>query len=193
MTLPLASIIDIMNGIHRMPKGFRLELFQTAQRREVRAKEILLKPDEICDHIFYIEKGILGCFRKDGKKSNYLWLMFAGDFATSVDSFNERVPSKETIVAVEDCIVWTITHQNNEDFTKKCRAYGVVRQKLTDKYHIQAREIDAQRHRSREQFYDFLVKTYPDIIRVPNKILASFMGITEPTLYKLLKNRRRTK
>jgi CRP-like cAMP-binding protein len=117
--------------------------------------------------------------------------MYEGDIATSVDSFNNRVPSKETIRAVTDCILWTITWQENEDLTEKFPEYGFIRQKLTDHYHLQSRQIDSQRQRLPEQFYTFLLQTFPEIVRVPNKTVASFMAITEPTLYAILKNRKK--
>jgi CRP/FNR family transcriptional regulator, anaerobic regulatory protein len=193
MALPLPTQIDKMNSIHPMSDTLKLALYNTAKRKIVRAKDILLKPGEICDHLFFIEEGILSCYEKEGKKKYYTWLMFEGDIATSVDSFNNRVPSTEMIVAITDCILWTISWQENEDLTAGFPEYGFIRQKLTDHYHIQSRQIDAQRRRKPEQFYAFLVKTFPDIVRVPKITVASFMGITEQTLYSKLKKKKKVK
>jgi CRP-like cAMP-binding protein len=191
MALPLASIIEIMNRIRPLPEALNLELFKTAQRRTVRAKEILLRPGEICNHLMYIEKGILSCWEIEEEKHYCIWLMYSGDIATAVDSFNNCSPSTQMIQAVEDCVIWTITRQNNEDFTAQSAAYGFVRQKLTDHYHSQSRLLDFQHKKTNEEYYDFLLKTYPDMVRVPNSVVASFMGISEPTLYGILKNRRK--
>ena len=191
MALPLSTLIERMNSIHPMSDRLKLALFKTAKRRTVRAKEILLKPGETCDQLYYIEEGILSCFEIDGKKKYCTWLMFQGDIATSVDPFNNRVPSTEMIVAVTDCILWTISWQDNEDLTTEFPEYGFIRQKLTDHYHIQSRQIDAQRRRKPEQFYAFLLRTFPDIVRVPKTTVASFMGITEQTLYDKLKPKKK--
>jgi CRP/FNR family transcriptional regulator, anaerobic regulatory protein len=193
MALPLTTQIDRMNGIHPMSDKLKLALYKKAKRRKVLAKEILLDPEEICNHLYFIEEGILSCFEIDGKKSYCTWLMFEGDIATSVDSFNNQVPSKEMIVAVTDCIIWTITWQDNEDLTAEFPEYGIIRQRLTDHYHIQSRQIDAQRRRKPEQFYAFLLRTFPDIVRVSKKTVASFMGITEQTLYAKLKIKKKVK
>ena len=194
MALPLTTQIERMNSIHNMPDKLKLALFNTAKNRKVHAREVLLKPGEICNHLFFIEEGILSCLEKEGKKTYCTWLMFEGDIATAVDSFNNQVPSTETIEAVTDCIIWTITWQDNEDLTAEFPEYGFIRQKLTDHYHIQSRQIDAQRRRRPEQFYAFLLKTFPDIVRVPKKTVASFMGITEQTLYDKLKpNKKKVK
>jgi CRP-like cAMP-binding protein len=191
MALPLPNQIDKMNSIRPMRDRLKLALFKTAKRRKVRAKEILLKPGDICDHLYYIEEGILSCFEIEDKKRYCTWLMFEGDIATSVDSFNNRVPSTEIIYAVTDCILWTITWQENEDLTAEFPEYGFIRQKLTTHYQLQGEKIDGQRRRPPEQFYAFLLRTFPEIVRVPNKTVASFMGITEPTLYAILRNRKK--
>jgi CRP/FNR family transcriptional regulator, anaerobic regulatory protein len=193
MALPLTIQIDRMNSIHPMSDKLKLAIYTKAQRRKVVAGEILLKPGEICNHLYYIEEGVLSCFEIDGRQRYCTWLMFQGDIATAVDSFNNQVPSTEMIQAVTDCVCWTITYQDNEDLTKEFPEYGIIRQKLTDYYHIQSRQIDAQRRRKPEQFYAFLLRTFPDIVCVPNTTLASFMGISEPTLYGILKNRKKVK
>ena len=193
MALPLPNQIDRMNSIHHMPDTLKLALFKTAKRKKVLAKEILLKPGDICNHLYFIEEGILSCFEIDGEESYCTWLMYEGDIATSVDSFNNQVPATETIQAVTDCVIWTITYQDNEDLTAGFPEYGIIRQRLTDYYHLQSRQIDSQRRRKPEQFYAFLLQSFPDIVCVPNKTLASFMGISEPTLYGILKNRKKGK
>ena len=193
MALPLSAQVERMNSIHPMSDKLKLALFKLAKCRKVHAKEVLLKPGEICSHLYFIEEGILSCFEIEGKKKYCTWLMFEGDIATAVDSFNNRVPSTEKIVAVTDCIIWTITWQENEDLTAEFPEYGFIRQKLTDHYHIQSRQIDAQRRRKPEKFYAFLLKTFPDIICVPKTTIASFMGITEQTLYAKLNMKKKAK
>jgi CRP-like cAMP-binding protein len=193
MALPLSNLIDRMNSIRPMRDKLKLHIFKTAKRRKVLAKEILLKPGETCNYLFYIEEGVLSCFEIDEEKRYCIWLMYEGDIATSVDSFNNRVPSKETIQAVTDCVLWTITWQENEDLTAAFSEYGFIRQKLTIHYQLQSDQIGTQRLRPPEQCYAYLVRTFPDIVRVPNKTVASLMGISEPTLYAILKNRKNGK
>jgi CRP-like cAMP-binding protein len=193
MALLLPTQIDRMNSIHPMSDALKLAIYKTAKRKKAQAKEVLLKPGEICNHLYFIEEGILSCFEIEDKKKYCTWLMFEGDIATSVDSFNNRVTSTEMIVAVTDCNLWTISWQDNEDLTAEFPEYGFIRQKLTDHYHIQSRQLDAQRRRKPEQFYAFLLRTFPDIVRVPKITVASFMGITEQTLYAKLKKKKKVK
>jgi CRP-like cAMP-binding protein len=169
-------------------------VYETTKRCEIRRKKKLLVPGEVCDQLYYIEKGILACFEEEKEKNYCTWLMMEGDIATSVTSFNNQVPSSETIIAVEDCILYSLSKQELEAICDRYVQFRIIRQRLTDKYHIQSRTLDAQRKRTPEHFYDYLQKNYSEMVsRVPIKILASFMGITEPTLYDIKKRRRNSK
>ncbi|HEV9036871.1 MAG TPA: cyclic nucleotide-binding domain-containing protein, partial [Puia sp.] len=171
-----------------MSRDLKLLVRETARRREVPRKTRLLSPGETCQHLFYIEKGMLACFDQEGGKSYCTWIMTEKDIATSVDSFNNQVFSTEWIETVEDCVLWTLSKQELEMISDMHLEFRIIRQQLTDKYHIQCRTLDAQRKRPPDHFYDYLVQQFPEIVRrTPNHILASYMGVVESTLYKIKK------
>src|SRR5579872_2868333 len=103
MALPLDYIINKMKEYCPVPADLELRIRATAKPRHVPRNTVLLRPGEICDHLYYIEQGILSCHEVEGKEKYCTWLMREGDIATSVYSFNNRLESKERIVAVEDC------------------------------------------------------------------------------------------
>lgn len=187
----MEEIIDLLESVHPMSGSLKLLVREKAQRIAVPRGTILLSPGKVCDHLYYIEKGMLACYDEEGDKRYYTWLMVEKDIATSVESFNDQVPSAESIVAIEDCILWTLSWQHLEELSGRSKIFSRIRQRLTDKYHIQSRTLDAKRKRPPEQFYDYLSLKYPEIVRrVPNHILASYMGIVESTLYKIKRERR---
>lgn len=187
----MKEIIDLLEGVHPMPDALKILLYETAERREAPRKTRLLSPGETCNYLYYIQHGILACFDQEEDKSYCTWLMTEKHIATSVDSFNNQVPSTEWIETVEDCVLWTLSKQQLEELCDRFLEFRIIRQLLTDKYHTQSRTWDAQRKRTPEHFYDYLAAEYPEIVRrVPNHILASFMGIVESTLYKIKKDKR---
>jgi CRP-like cAMP-binding protein len=115
--------------------------------------------------------------------------MTKGDFVTAVDSFNNQVESTETIIALTTCLLWAITKQHFDELTENHLEFSAIRHILTDKYHIQSRLLDAKRKRPPEQFYAYLVKEYPAIVKAPVTTLASFMGINRSTLYDIMPKR----
>ncbi|HVS97678.1 MAG TPA: cyclic nucleotide-binding domain-containing protein [Puia sp.] len=188
----MKEIIDLLEAVHPMPADLKILLYETTMRREVPRKTCLLLPGDTCSHLYYIQRGMLACFHRNEEKELCAWLMVEKDIATSVNSFINQVPSTERIETVEDCVLWTLSKQELEDICNRFVEFRIIRQRLTDKYHDQSRTLDTQRKCPPEQYFDYLEKHYPEIVRrTPNHILASYMGIAESTLYKIKKERRR--
>ena len=189
MTFPLKHIFDKMNGISPMPEKFQLLLYESIVRLEVPRNRVLLEPGQVCDHYYYIEEGILSCHRPHEEKEYVSWVMFPGDIATSVESFNNRVPSNETIRTVNKCVLHLLPYIHVHDFTDEYLAFAKIRQVLTDYYHWQAREIGIQRLHPPEEFYKYLKEIHAEHFKsIPRKLLAAYMGISEASLYNIIKN-----
>lgn len=173
-----------------MPDQLVIRIMSTAKQIFVPRNTVLLKPGEICDHLYYIEQGLLCSHEIEGKNRYCTWLMLEGDIATSVNSFNFRELSKERIESLEDCILHTITYNDLEAICQEFPDFRIIRQHLTDKYYNQAMQMDVQRKRPPEQFYSFLDehKHFTQLVaRVPAVVLASFMGIHRTTLHEIKK------
>jgi len=191
MTLPLKHIFDKMNGICAMPERFQLQLMHSIVRLELPGNYVLHDRGQVCDHLYYIEKGILSCHELIEGKEYCSWLMFPGDIATAVESFKLRTPSKDIIRTVIPCTLHLLSWKDTTDFSRQEPSFGAIRQDLTDYYHWQARELDTQRKRPPEEFFQHLKKLFGEHFHLlPRKLLAAYMGISEPALYKLLKNDR---
>jgi len=176
-----------------MPAELQLTLHTLGKRIDLQKWDTLHKRGDICTNLYFIEKGLLCCYDKEAAidKEYCVWLMEEGNIVTCVNSFDTGAVSTETIMALESCILWTITRQTLEALTTDYREFAAIRIKLTERYHVQSRNMDAQRKRPPELFFDYLNKEYPRLItRVPNKHLSSFMGIRESTLYQIKKNKR---
>jgi CRP/FNR family transcriptional regulator, anaerobic regulatory protein len=191
MALLLTSQMDIMDKIAPMPEALKAELFREAIRMDMRKKQVLLRPDEICDYLYFIEEGVLTCYGLKESKRYYLWLMGEGDIATEVTSFNLRVPSKQFIEAQTRCVLYLLSWEQLERLTHQYKEFGTIRQRISDKYHIQIRDIDDIRSHGAEELYDYLVATNPIMIKqVTNSILASYLRISEAKLYRIKRDRR---
>jgi hypothetical protein len=183
-----------MSSIVRMSEALKADLFDAAERIDAAKRGILLRPDEICDYLYYIEQGVLGCYEIHGGKKKYSWLMFEGDIATSVTSFNLRVSSYEYIQPLTPCILHRLSYAKLKKLSDKYVKFKDIRQHYTDKYHIQAREIEQMRKRGHDELYDFLVQKWPGMVTlVPNAVFASYLGVSPSTLYEMKRARRHYK
>lgn len=177
-----------------MPDKFQLQLMHSIVRLELPKNQVLHERGQVCDHLYYIEQGILSCHELIDEKEYCSWLMFPGDIATAVESFRSRTPSRDTIRTVTRCVLHLLSWKHTIDFTREEPSFGAIRQDLTDYYHWQAREMDTQRKRPPEDFYKHLKELHGELLdHLPRKLLASFMGISEQSLYNIIKESRRKK
>lgn len=187
MEYPLSQL----QRYHLLTPEFIRDLETRIRRIEARKNNTLLLKGDICRDLYLIEKGMVGCYDNEDRKHYYTWILYEGDFVTSVDSFNNQTVSTETIVALASCVLWAITKKDLDELTEKYPEFSIIRQILTDKYHIQSRVMDAKRKRPPEQYYDYLLSTYPYLVNAPATALASLMGITRTTLYEIINRKKR--
>lgn len=155
--------------------------------KHLRRKEILLKKGEICNNIYFIEKGLLRCYYEKNDEEISSWFMKENDVIISVKSFYNRTPSYETIAAIENTIVHGITYMQLEFLYKNYLEFNIIGRLLTTKYYILSEEriYSLRKERARDRYLS-LLKTRPDIIkRVPLKYIASYLGITLETLSRI--------
>lgn len=77
-------------------------LLKLAFSKKVRKGEFILEAGEICDKLYYIEKGLVRIYRIEGNKEITTWFTKEGDFVTTVNSIHFGQPSKEYFEAIED-------------------------------------------------------------------------------------------
>lgn len=152
--------------------------------------EVILSKGGICKHINFVEKGLLRFYSIDeqGKESI---LQFAPEnwWLSDRNNLCSHVPSEYYIDAYEASTVVLLNH----DFIEKASA--ISNEFRTFHEHILQNHIKQLYHRinllisapAKTSYLEFL-KTYPDITqRVPQWMIASYMGITPEALSRIRK------
>lgn len=160
-------------------------------RKEIMAKTILLREDEISKAGFFIEKGCLrSWFNNDGKDITFQFFL-EGQAVSSFESFNTNQPSLFTIESIEPSIIHTITKKDfllilddSPEIKKE-----VDRQIALRLIHYQKLFLSRIKDNP-EKRYKELLKQNPEIIqRIPQHYIASYLGITPVSLSRI-RNRR---
>jgi len=182
----MKEVIKFLGSVSPLSDGLQLALYKDTRRIDIRKLKFLHSRPDVCSNLYFIEKGLLCCYDqdKDSDKQYCTWAMEEGNIVTCVNSFDTGLPSTESILAVEDSVLWTIDKPRLETLTAAYPEFHHIRLRLTERYHVQSRNMDAWRKRPSEQFYTQLEATCPALVtRLPNRHLASLMGIRESTLY----------
>lgn len=178
------NITDIIN-ISEEDFSFCKTLFQP---KKLRKKRFLLGESDICKYIAFVEKGLLRSFIIDEKGSEHI-LQFSleGWWVADLSSFLTGEPSKYNIEALEDCELLLIAKPSWNLLLEKIPAFERYFRILIEKNLVvtQRRLIAAFSDTAEEKYYK-LIQNFPHILqRVPQHMIASYLGITRETLSRV--------
>jgi CRP/FNR family transcriptional regulator, anaerobic regulatory protein len=148
---------------------------------------LILKAGHICQHIYFIERGLLRCFYLNNDQEVCSWFMKEGDVIASVESFFEQKESYEYIQALEDSTLHYISFRDLDFIYKNFSEFNYIGRELVQKYYklSEQRLYSLRMQRGLERF-ESLRQNDPDLVqRVEQKYLASYLGITEQYLSML--------
>ncbi|HEX8460488.1 MAG TPA: Crp/Fnr family transcriptional regulator [Segetibacter sp.] len=159
--------------------------------KKLRKKQYLLQQDDISRYTAFVEKGALKSYTVDEKGNEHI-LQFAleGWWASDMYSFITSEPASYNIDALEDCELLLLSQQSSEAMMQKLpkmeRYFRLLGQNAI--VAMQRRMIGSL-SQSAEEKYSKLVSTYPNIVqRVPQHMIASYLGITPETVSRIRKN-----
>ena len=156
--------------------------------KKVKKDQFLLRENEICKHAFFVEQGLLRQFSLDKKGKEHI-ISFAPEnwFMTDRESVFFNQPSAYFIQALEDSQVAMIDESFVQLLSRKFPEFTEFNNRLLHNHirHLQNR-INLLLSASAEDRYLQFVAMYPDILlRVPQTMVASYLGITPESLSRV--------
>jgi CRP-like cAMP-binding protein len=179
----LSEILEIPKEAITTCSGFYVS-------KKVAKNEFLLREGEICLDTFFVEKGLLRMFSLDKNGKEHV-IQFAPEnwLISDRSSLNFNEKSKFYIEAIEDTEVYIL---GNDFFTKIIENYPHIAERndlLLQKHirNLQNRVNSLLADTAEERYMNF-IKMYPDILlRVPQWMVASYLGITPESLSRVRK------
>jgi CRP-like cAMP-binding protein len=158
--------------------------------KKLRKRQFLLQEGELCKYVAFVNKGALRRYTVSEKGEEHI-LQFAFEGWTIADlySFITGEPSTSYIDALEDCEVLLLSKQSQEELMNtipKMQRYFFLN--IQNAYVALQRRMTAAISLAADEKYLDLVKAYPQIVqRVPQHMIASYLGISPETLSRLRK------
>lgn len=149
---------------------------------------ILLRPGEVCHHSFFVEKGLLRAYTIDLAGKEHI-IQFAPEnwFVSDRSSSYFGQPTDFFIDAIEDTTAVLLTQDFNDRASDISTAYRRYNE-LALQNHIRRQQlrINSLLGATAESRYIDFVSQYPDITqRVPQWMIASYLGITPESLSRV--------
>jgi len=150
--------------------------------------EILLAAGNICRYVYFVNKGCLRVYLVDenGRESTRI-LIPENNFGTAFPSFILQEPSMAFIQSVEPSEVLLLSYEAFKQLPDILPAWEkIYRINLEQAYIASIKRIESLITMGAKERYVLFMENSPGLIqRLPSKIIADYLGISQETLSRL--------
>jgi CRP/FNR family transcriptional regulator, anaerobic regulatory protein len=164
---------------------------QTFKAKHLRKRQYLLQEGDVCKYMAFVVKGA-GRMYSVNESGQEIIIRFGieswwlGDY----ESYNLHTPSLYNIDMIEDSDLLLISNEQLQQLLKRVPAIDLMIREIDRKGAIATQKrIHSAISLGAEERYNQLVKTYPELLlRFPQGMIASYLGISPETLSRIRKN-----
>ena len=157
------------------------------KKQEFPKGHLIVKPDTICNYLYFIESGLTRTYYfKDGKDVTD-WISDENSFACSIISFISRKPDRRAIELMEPSVLLALHYDDLQDLCARYHDIESLFRQLVSFGLVQLQQKFDDLHFSTALHrYQTLMAVHPTFIqRVPLGMIASYLGITQETLSRI--------
>ncbi|MFN4314828.1 MAG: Crp/Fnr family transcriptional regulator [Chitinophagaceae bacterium] len=185
----VSALVSAMNYFHPLPIGCEAFFSAHVLPLKVPRKTIILREGELCDYIFFIQKGAIRGFTREGRAEITTWITVENELVTSIAGLHERAVSAEFIQTIEDCELLALPVAHLERMYSLFPDINITIRKLLQRYYWDAeqRAFIARLTKAERKYRQFLLGHQHLANRIPLKYIASYLGMTMETLSRIRK------
>lgn len=163
---------------------------QEFTRKEISKNELILEENKVCRSFSFIESGLLRYFYyEDGQDITKTFTIPPFCFTSRI-SFRNQTPAKENIQALEDSIIWQTSYKEYREL-EKLNCWNIFIGKLLNEIDEFSELMMRQsKTMTQEERFQYITNNYAQSIlqRIPQKHLATFLGIAPQSLSRIKKS-----
>jgi CRP-like cAMP-binding protein len=182
-------LLTVLGHLHPVSPSIALYLRDHITTLSVRKRKLLLREEGICQHVYFIKKGAIRGFTREGHKEITTWINVENQLVSSIFGLNNKEPSTENIQALENCELLIMTYDDLEELYDQIPESNVLARKLLQVYYQDAerRAFIARLTKAENKYRHYLIHHQHLANRIPLKYIASYLGMTLETLSRVRK------
>jgi len=159
------------------------------QKVELKKGETLVSSGQLVKHFYYVAKGCIYYYKLEDGEQKVLEFYTDDVFFTDLPAYVKETPSNYYLKASEDSIVYAILKSDTENsFEKSHQLERYGRLSMQEAFMKIFTRVERLSSRTNEERYLRLLEKRPDLFqRVPQYLIASYLGLTPVGLSKIRK------
>lgn len=158
----------------------------------IKKKQFIIQPGFVCHSRTYIVEGAFRVFYLDNDGKEHTVSIGVEDwFVTDFYSYINQSPAMNFAEALEDSTIFQMKYEDVETLCKRIHGLSEYFRLTTEKaFAFSRRRAISHISKSAEERYDEYLANYPHIVqRVPQYVLASYLGMSAEFLSKIRKQK----
>jgi CRP-like cAMP-binding protein len=183
------TALAVLNHFYPLSGAMEQYLKKHLSSCSFRKGKLILRSGEMCNYIYFIKRGAVRGFIREGKKDITTWITVEGEMVTSIYSLDLNAPAIENMQAVEDCEMFALSFTHLNELYSLFPEFNILARKLLQQYYRDAegRAFIARLTNAENKYKHFLQKSHHLANRIPLKYIASYLGMTLETLSRVRK------
>lgn len=181
--------IDANVAKHIQLTSKEVDIFHSLLKiKKYKKKEFLLQGGDICHFTGFINKGCIKNYILDDKGHEFIMYFSIEDWwVGDISSFYEQKPGYLFIETIEDTELVSLDFHSNEKLLNEIPKFErffriLIQRSMTT---LQQRFFNTLAKPAEDRYLEF-IKKYPQIVqRVPQQLIASYIGVTPEFLSKV--------
>ncbi len=156
------------------------------RKKTVRKNEYLLQEGQVCRDIVFVQEGCLRLYYISEEIETSVWFSFQNSSAIEISSFISGQPSSYFLQAIEDSEIMVLPKAElNKLYLQHPKMQEMMKNFLEDVVlNLINRFTSLQRDTAEKRYIDLLSKP-AYLQKIPQKYLASFIGVTPTSLSRI--------
>lgn len=152
--------------------------------------QLLLYPGDLCKSVYFVTAGFYRVFKLTHETEFTLNFVAKNSLLTVLNNFTQQKSNSEGIICEAEGCLLQLNHSDLMDLHHLYPEFIKLQFLITQAYLLQLHQENLLlRNANAAQKYLHLTKKYPGIAHLTSyKNIASYLGITQPTLSNLIKD-----
>lgn len=167
-----------LKSIARLPDSFEEEFKSIIVRKELSKGNKLFEQGEICQQIYYVEKGLLRIYyyTSSGKEVT-AWFFPENSFLTAIDSFFYHKETRDYCEALEDAVVYIISYDDMLELLNTKEGARMAFHALFELTRKMTEFFTSIKFQTADERYKAMMQEYPSRTKVERRSLFVFYPV----------------